>query len=140
MRKRKRSDNYDSDSDNDEELSSRESDEIQPYYDSDALDEDSDSGTRKLKANRDSSRKKPTTKKGGSTRSPLKKHRKPKPKDDSDEDQEEEFGGEVVGVIVKAPETGRGEFFPVRPFPAFLIKTNATQSHQVRYPRTLSTS
>jgi hypothetical protein len=69
--------------------------EAKKVYDSDALDEDSSEDTKKRKRVRASKK----------TRSPRKKRRE----EDEDEEADLQEGQEIVGVVVEAPKTGRGE-------------------------------
>jgi len=97
----------DSDAGDDAILSSSpDEEEGVKQYDSDALDDESaeDATSKKRK------RKSASMKKTKPTRSPRKKTKKAV---DSDEEVEDEFdlkeGQEIVGVVVQAPKTGRGE-------------------------------
>jgi hypothetical protein len=72
-------------------------------YDSDALDDDSDDEEKTSPKKR----KRASSKKSPKTRSPRKKS---KTADDSEEFVEVEDGQEIVGVVVQAPKTGRGDF------------------------------
>ena len=73
-------------------------------YDSDALDDDSDDEEKPSPKKR----KRASPRKSTKTRSPRKKS---KTADESEEEfVEVEDGQEVVGIVVQAPKTGRGEF------------------------------
>ena len=114
---------------------------------SDALDDDSDLGTNKRgggKRKRDSNGKTPRAK--GS--SPRKRHKNAA----SDEDEEDEVyelkeGQEVVGKVVQAPKTGRGQCLLLssnillRPFGSAELSANLLppQSLQVKYLKIRST-
>jgi hypothetical protein len=103
---RRRSKHFTKTEDEDDESGSEyvsDGDTKTKQYDSDALDNDSyDEEKASPKKRKRVSPKKPTK-----TRSPRKKS---KTADDSEEEfVEVEDGQEVVGVVVQAPKTGRGE-------------------------------
>jgi hypothetical protein len=126
--KRKRNDDENVNESEGDEYAESEPDVQEKQYDSDALDEASDPDNKRKR--RVTKPKLRSPKKNGS---PSKKRRKA----DSDGDAGDEFDGEVVGEIVKAPTTGRGGL-------SFSVETQADitdthKSHQARYLKTRST-
>ena len=78
--------------------------------------------------------------KNGSASGSARKKRKTKESEDEASDFELEDGQEVVGTVVQAPKTGRGEYFPSTFSCCKHVLRGRHQFHQGRYPRTPSTS